>query len=312
MGNKQSTDDSRRSISCVSPAEDEAPYGTDGDEVEGRVTLNRKRSRKDENRSIRPPPRDLNDYYNMNHNRRGIFIIISNRNVKGLPPRTGAEEEVKQLERIFEKFNFEVRCMRDLSKSEVLTEMKKVALEDHRQCDCFAMAVLTHGDEMDTLKAKEGTYYTQQLYNMFNSKACASLQGKPKIFFFNACKGNKDDSVDSPCVRQVAYNLGNPQFYKKEEIITSHTYSDFLFGYSTWEGYKSYRHQKEGSLYIRYLSEELAEGAKRGDDLTTILTRVTRRLSEKPAMDGNKILRQTSYYQSSLTKKVILQPKRQR
>ena len=53
--------------------------------------------------------------------------------------------------------------------------------EDHSDCDCFAVAVLTHGDD----GVLYGTDATVSIENFLAPiKNCKSLAGKPKIFIF--------------------------------------------------------------------------------------------------------------------------------
>ena len=53
--------------------------------------------------------------------------------------------------------------------------------EDHRNRDCFAVAVLTHGDD----GVLYGTDRTISIDNFLKPiKDCTTLTGKPKIFIF--------------------------------------------------------------------------------------------------------------------------------
>ena len=58
--------------------------------------------------------------------------------------------------------------------------------EDHRNRDCFAVAVLTHGDDDGVLYGVDDTISIDNFISPI--KTCASLAGKPKIFIFQvAC-----------------------------------------------------------------------------------------------------------------------------
>lgn len=57
------------------------------------------------------------------------------------------------------------------------------ARADHTHNDCFACAILTHGDQDDVLYAKDGKYKLKDVTRLFGADKCPSLAGKPKLFF---------------------------------------------------------------------------------------------------------------------------------
>jgi len=54
--------------------------------------------------------------------------------------------------------------------------------EDHSNRDCFAVAVLSHGDDKGILYGTDSTIAIENLIQPI--KMCRSLAGKPKIFIF--------------------------------------------------------------------------------------------------------------------------------
>lgn len=57
-----------------------------------------------------------------------------------------------------------------------------VAERDHSDADCFACVILSHGDE-GVLYGTNGTIKIDRLTYYFKGDVCASLRGKPKLFF---------------------------------------------------------------------------------------------------------------------------------
>lgn len=56
--------------------------------------------------------------------------------------------------------------------------------KDHTDCDCFAMAVLSHGDDGQVF----GTDGVMQIKKLVEPlKRCESLRGKPKLFIVQVC-----------------------------------------------------------------------------------------------------------------------------
>jgi hypothetical protein len=58
-----------------------------------------------------------------------------------------------------------------------------VAEEDHSDCDCFLLAVLSHG-EMGFIYSRDAPYKPESLWKPFTADKCPTLAGKPKLFFF--------------------------------------------------------------------------------------------------------------------------------
>lgn len=56
------------------------------------------------------------------------------------------------------------------------------AATDHSQSDCFACAILTHGEE-GVIYATDGTIPITDVVEPFKGHNCRSLIGKPKLFF---------------------------------------------------------------------------------------------------------------------------------
>jgi len=57
------------------------------------------------------------------------------------------------------------------------------AAKDHSDADCFAMAILSHGDD-GIVFGTDKEIRIDNLIAPFKGKKCESLLGKPKLFFF--------------------------------------------------------------------------------------------------------------------------------
>lgn len=63
---------------------------------------------------------------------------------------------------------------------------------DHSDHDCLVVIVLSHG-EQNLLYAHDNSYRPESLWNYFAADKCPTLIGKPKLFFIQACQGDKLD-----------------------------------------------------------------------------------------------------------------------
>lgn len=53
---------------------------------------------------------------------------------------------------------------------------------DHKNNDCFVLAILSHGEE-GYIWGTDAMIYINDLIDLFKGTTCPSLAGKPKIFF---------------------------------------------------------------------------------------------------------------------------------
>lgn len=104
------------------------------------------------------------------------------------------------------------------------------AHEDYTNYDCLVIAVLSHG-EQGIIYAKDGAYKPEdQLWGRFTGDKCLTLASKPKLFFIQACQG---DRLDGGVLMRTQVDGGSSSF--KIPI-----YADFLIAYSTIPGKKLY------------------------------------------------------------------------
>lgn len=245
--------------------------------------------------------------YNMYHKYRGICLIIDNETfrqqgtTRNLSKRNGSEVDSKALIELFERLGFEVWHHKDLTASKIKELLKSISNCDHSNSDAFACIVLTHGDH-GNLYAHDQRYPIDMLFQYFLGDRCPTLVGKPKLFFIQACQGNRLDrgvlvSTDA---------LDSATYFKIP------TYADFLVAYSTIPGFYSFRNTEKGSWFIRALVQVLDE-YHMNYDLLTMMTMVCHRVAYNfcsnaadPAQSGMK---QVPCINSMLTRRVFLQPK---
>lgn len=91
------------------------------------------------------------------------------------------------------------------------------------------MAVLSHG-ELGILYARDSPYKPECLWSPFTADKCPTLAGKPKMFFIQACQGDKLDGGVTMCRTETD---GQNTSYRIP------TQADFLIAYSTVPGKNS-------------------------------------------------------------------------
>ena len=99
---------------------------------------------------------------------------------------------------------------------------------DHSNYDCILVAILSHG-EMGFLCSKDSSYKLDTLTNYFTADRCPSLAGKPKLFFIQACQGDKLDSGVTLRNTTETDSSGSMSY-------TIPVHADYLIAYSTIPG----------------------------------------------------------------------------
>lgn len=242
-------------------------------------------------------------YYNMNHQKRGIAIILNHENFMGnlnLRARSGTMLDSRRLEMTLSNLGFEPWSYYDRTQKEIFSIIDKASQHtDHTEHDALIVVVLTHG-EHGILYAHDSVYKPESLWQPFTADKCKTLAGKPKLFFIQACQGDKLDS--GVIMRQTETDSGSGS-YK----IPIH--ADFLIAYSTIPGYYSWRNTSKGSWFMQALCDELNENGFLLD-LLTILTFVNQRVAfdfesntpDNPGMHQQKQIPCITYMLTRLVK----------
>uniref|UniRef100_A0A4W5KM19 Caspase 9, apoptosis-related cysteine peptidase n=1 Tax=Hucho hucho TaxID=62062 RepID=A0A4W5KM19_9TELE len=276
--------------------------------------------------------RDSIQSYKMDANPCGHCLIINNVGFEPkseLSKRTGSNIDCEKLERRFKSLNFIVLVKRNLKQKQIKQELSALSKKDHSQYDCCVVIMLSHGTEVcnnrfpGAVHGVDGSNVpVQHITNYLNGRNCLSLQGKPKIFFIQACGGGERDTgfeVSPDEVRPCIGGTGDqtdavPMSSSSDSLSTQSdepdakatlpTPSDILVSYSTFPGYVSWRDTQAGSWYVEILDNILEENAAT-DDLVTMLMMVNHEVSQNSAnglykqMPGSfNFLRKLLYFQA--------------
>ena len=219
--------------------------------------------------------------YNMNHARRGIALVINIRtyepNPYKLDERTWSEPDVANLKQSLQYLEFDLKLHKNLKANEIRDEIKKIAEINHTDSDCFLCVVMSHGEDDKIIASDSEEISFMEI--MEPIKSCTSLQNKPKLFFFQACRGkNKMESKNHRLDSGVSESLENtPDDHKDEgtnnnnnnktnnlKQITSYieNEADLLVYYSTIPDHYAHGTVAEGTFFIKSVCEQLNEAYK--------------------------------------------------
>ncbi|XP_066547396.1 caspase-9 [Amia ocellicauda] len=252
------------------------------------------------------PRSDSLQTYRMDTTPCGHCLIINNVDFSQdskLNNRRGSDIDCDRLEKRFKSFSFDVVVKKNLTAKKIRHQLSALSKEDHSKYDCCVVIILSHGTEAShsrfpgAVHGVDGPIVTiQNITNYLNGQNCPSLQGKPKLFFIQACGGDEKDTGFEVSPDEFAPSSGGaddqmdamPMSSSSDSLSTSDepdaraslpTPSDILVCYSTFPGYVSWRDTEAGSWYVETLDSILHQYAAT-EDLVTMLMMVTDRVSQ--------------------------------
>ena len=182
--------------------------------------------------------------------------------------RRGAHVDEVRLTVLFDEMHFLVRVFNNLTQHEMEEEFMAVAKRDHSNYNMFVGVVMTHGGHRDELQGSDGRMTNvKRVTEEFIPRRCRSLAGKPKIFFFQSCRGTAEHNITDPC--------------RSDSPLAHTTFpheADFLLSFSTPPDYVAYRYDS-GSPFIQTLVDVVRE-RHHTNHLPDMLTEVNRRVAE--------------------------------
>ena len=138
------------------------------------------------------------------------------------------------------------------------------------------------------------------IWKPFMPKAAARIGNIPKVFFIDACRGDREMHLEAVMVPKSGgahVQSSVDAVHQKGGTVKVHLEmppeGNYLIAYATTENYKSYEVKNEGGIWLRALSDKICEKAAT-ESVTNILTEV------------NKVLAKT--YQNSAYREALTQP----
>lgn len=197
--------------------------------------------------------------FKMETNPRGYLLLIDNECFEHLDNRDGTQRDRECICNVFQnKLGFACLVRQDCTAEMMMQVLKDFA--EHpalHDVDSMVVAIFSHGSQGDKIfgtdgrvesgKPAEGTYIsTFDLSTIFSSNNCPAMQGKPKLFIIQACRGVLEDRVAQPVGRDIV--LENPSEMPN--------FIDRYFLFATVENYVAYR-----GRFVQLLAEVLHQFA---------------------------------------------------
>lgn len=234
------------------------------------------------------------DMYKMMRKPRGTCVIINNRDFrhKVLPQRKGSELDVQRMDMLFRALYFDCIVRIDQTKEEIMSLLLQVAASQQRHnVDCLVVILMSHGSHKDIIYDVMGECVdTEELIAMFNNVNCPALQGKPKLFFIQACRGEKYDSgtsgaVDTADAATLPEEMASVKLSAESAKKRVPTVSDMFIAYATLRGHVSHKNEVIGSWFLSTVFRVFCDQAW-NTHLDKMMRRVTDEMKKRVSHDG--------------------------
>ncbi|CAB3383415.1 Hypothetical predicted protein [Cloeon dipterum] len=197
---------------------------------------------------------------------KGLALIINIREYqdKSHSTRKGSEHDDKNLEELFKQLGYQTEVHLDLDKREFMDVIKMFAANPkHFQVHTCMVAIMCHGqmeknDDEDSVTTvfitTDGkTIPYTWVVHQFDAVNCRGLINKPKVFFFQACRGESKATVQRlgyglMADHTEADGMGNLP-------IPVRKLSDVLIAHAAPRGYIAMRDVNKGSWFIQKIVE---------------------------------------------------------
>jgi len=246
------------------------------------------------------------DVYHVTSGARGVCLIFENdmfHTGLGLAKRKGSSLDRILMANTFRRLRLEVRVHQNLTCKEIQDTLEAVGMDDHTKASLMVVVVLSHGNE-GIFYGYDGAYPAHKVWQPFTADRCPSLAGKPKLFFIQACQGNRMDK-GAEVVQQTGRRESTDSFASYRTPL----HADFLLAHSTVAGYYSWRNTSNGSWFIQVLGWALQ--ANHGtEDLATIMAKVGQVVAREYESNSSRTeynhKKQTPFVYSTLTNRLFL------
>jgi hypothetical protein len=129
----------------------------------------------------------INSVYTMISSPRGYCLLINNHFT------IGTYKEMQRFRNIFYQLHFNVIMKKNMNKIDIiniLTEISnKSELSEH---NAFVFMIIAHGNDKNEIYGFDSEpIKIRDLMDLMNTENCPRLRSKPRLFFFNCCRGSK-------------------------------------------------------------------------------------------------------------------------
>ncbi|XP_072180833.1 caspase-3-like [Diadema setosum] len=125
----------------------------------------------------------------MNLRDKGMAFILNNNNFVDRRKRKGSEVDVLNVTHVFQEIGYKIVVVQDLAIDEIREALASLKTKIRPSHTSVVLVFMSHGDR-EGICGKDGKVITvEEIKETLSGRNCPELRGKPKIFFFQACRG---------------------------------------------------------------------------------------------------------------------------
>ena len=218
--------------------------------------------------------------------------------------RQGSEHDVDRLRKTFTKIGFDIQYEENPTAAGILVKLQDFAMAGWPMCSAV-IAILAHGRDQEILGSDGNSVSERRIYQIFDTENCPKLRGKPKLFIFQACRGEnfirgslrKDSGFLDPYQSEPTWSnlcLDGPS---RIPIM-----ADMITAYATVAGYAVGRDEYTGSIFIQKLCDVFDAYARNNMHVADLLTKVNGEVAHWESEYAGKPAKQMSEIRHTLTK----------
>ncbi|CAO4375875.1 unnamed protein product [Caenorhabditis nigoni] len=189
------------------------------------------------------------------------------------------DADVSNITQLFQKLNYSVQIASDLTADGIEKTLEQFAKNENHG-DSTVLFFLVHGNQQGMKGSDEKIFELRRVFEYLSPHSAPKLAGKPKLVFFEHCRGGGRDSgyTIQQDTEDVLERSGRASGSTKQPPTIIPGSADFLISFATSAGSYAYATKTHGSFHIQALVQMIAEQAYRSH-LEEILLEVRRRVS---------------------------------
>ena len=255
--------------------------------------------------------------YPMFANPRGNALIINNESFVNdiYKYRSGSTIDANNLDILFEQLGFKVKVQNNRTYQEMREDIATFAQKvEHEDSNMAIIVLLSHGEDGLVFGTDGRKVPNEWILGQFDNENCPKLKGKPKLFIFQACRGD-DPDYGAPILiprldggtevdAQAFYRprAGSPTSRPMPKIPTV---EDMLIAYATIPGYVANRDNMRGTWFIESICKVFMKNAA-DMDIKEMMDEVSHEMRNYESEFGTK--QSCSYEVRHFYKKLFFNP----
>lgn len=238
---------------------------------------------------------------------RGLAIVVTNdygtpqSQGDKLTPILGTVKDGENMRQAFRNIGFAVHWEKNININrfqQLMCEAKHfTGYSKLKNYKCIAFVFSGHGKSGDYIYMQDGQLVCigKNIIEPFFPENCSSMGKFPKLFFFDACRGEKNmQGVLVPKGQAAKGERIDYEFrgVQKVEMKLVPPKGNFLVAYSTMPDYRSWEHPDEGGAWLKKLADKIQTSQSSIEDtLTEVNGELVEREGGEPMQQPEKLSR---------------------